>query len=230
MLRYGNASWIPMPALRLRYHTLEFGDHDIHLRTLRDRQQFQDQSGAAELLGISPASWPLFGVVWDSSKVLAALMLDFDIKGKRILEVGCGIGLSSLLLNLRLADITATDQHPDAGDFLEENTRLNHARDIPFVRTGWADELTSLGLFDLIIGSDLLYEPDHVPLLAAFIDQHAKPECEIIIVDPGRSWHARFSKRMVALGYAHRQHKPESEEGLEEPFRGQILRYRRQPA
>lgn len=217
-----------MAALRLRYHTLEFGEFDIHLRTLRDRQQFLDSDGAAELLGVSPASWSLFGVVWDSSRVLAGLMLDFDIRNKRILEVGCGIGLSSLLLNLRQADITATDQHPDAGPFLVENTLLNHARSIPFVRTGWADADSGLGLFDLIIGSDLLYEPDQVQLLAGFIDQHAKATCEVIIVDPGRSLHGRFSKRMVALGYSHQQHKPLADPGLQEPFHGQILRYNRQ--
>ncbi len=45
---------------------------------------------------------------------LALLMLDYDIKGKRILEMGCGIDLASLVLNSRRADITATDRHPQA--------------------------------------------------------------------------------------------------------------------
>ena len=58
------------------------------------------------------------------------------------------------------ADITATDFHPNAEAFLEENTRLNNGRKIPFVRTGWGDELTELGEFDQINGSDLVYEYD----------------------------------------------------------------------
>ena len=215
------------PPLRLRYHTLEIGEHDIHLRTLRDRQQFLDPNAEAEKLGISPASWPLFGVVWDSAIVLADYLLDFDIKNKRILEVGCGIGLSSLMLNLRLADITATDQHPEAGPFLAENVKLNHGRDIPFIRADWADATSSLGKFDLIIGSDLLYEPDQVELLAGFIQAHAKPQCVIILVDPGRGLHARFSKLLVSLGYSHSQHKPLKTSTLSQPFRGQILHYQR---
>ncbi len=215
------------PPLRLRYHTLEIGEHDIHLRTLRDRQQYLDRDAEAEKLGISAASWPLFGVVWDSAIVLADYMLDFDIKGKRILEVGCGIGLSSLMLNLRLADITATDQHPEAGNFLAENVKLNHGRDIPFIRAGWADAASSLGKFDLIIGSDLLYEPDQVEQLAGFIQEHAKPHCSIILVDPGRGLHARFSKLLVSLGYSHSQHKPLRSSELGQPFRGQILHYER---
>ena len=99
-----------MSVVRLRYHTIEFGELDIHLRTLRDNQQFSDDEGEAEALGISSAFWPLFGIVWDSGNVLAHLMVEYEIVGLRILEVGCGIALASLVLNHRLADITATAQ------------------------------------------------------------------------------------------------------------------------
>jgi len=216
-----------MPLLRFRYQTIEFGKVDIHLRTLRDRQEFLDADNVAEDLGISSAQWPLFGVVWESSEVLAQFMFDFEIAGKRILEVGCGIGLTSLMLNKRLADITATDYHPEVESFLLENIELNDGKVIPFYRTGWADEDCGLGKFDLILGSDLLYERGHVELLSAFIQQHANPECEIVLVDPGRGYHARFSKRMVNLGYVHSQSKPEQPNAESKPFSGQILRYSR---
>ena len=216
-----------MSSLRVRYQTLEFGDTDIHVQTLRDKQQYSDIDGVADKLGISSASWPLFGVIWPSSELLAQLMMDYVVDGKRILEVGCGIALASLVLNRRLADITATDHHPAVEGFLLENTRLNKDSDIPFTRIGWADEDSGLGEFDLIIGSDLLYERDHVDLLSDFIDQHARPHCEVIIIDPGRGNHPRFSKKMVTLGYAHSQTKPEGTDHLAQPFRGQILRYLR---
>lgn len=217
-----------MPPLRFRYQTVEFGKTDIHLRTLRDRQQFSDDDGEAEALGISSATWPLFGVVWDSGRVLARLMMEEKIEGRRILEVGCGIGLASLALNSREADITATDYHPEAEGFLRENASLNDDREIPFVRTGWADEDDDLGRFDLIIGSDLLYDRDHEELLSRFIDRHAAEHCNVIIIDPGRGRHARFSKKMEALGYRHTQHPPENPgEDLEKPFKGQVLRYAR---
>jgi ETFB lysine methyltransferase len=216
-----------MSSLRFRYQTIEFGKTDIHLRSLRDKQEFSDTDGAAEKLGISSAQWSLFGVVWPSSEVLAHLMFDFDIKNKRILEVGCGIALTSLMLNQRKANITATDYHPEAEAFLLQNTKLNDDEIVPFVRTGWADDVTNLGQFDLILGSDLLYEDEHAELLSSFIHQHAKTKCEVIIVDPGRGRHAGFSKKMVNLGYSHDQSKPKDTDYLDKEFKGQILRYKR---
>lgn len=215
-----------MTTLRLSYQTIEFGEVDIHVRTLRDNQQFLDTGGVAEALGISSASWPLFGIVWESGQVLAHFMFDYEIEGKRILEVGCGIGLTSLLLNYRHANITSTDYHPEAGSFLSENVQLNKGEVIPFIRTGWADADSGLGLFDVVVGSDILYEKEHVKLLSAFIEQHAKPHCEVILVDPGRGHHAPFSKKMLELGYVHSQIKPITDY-LEKPFSGQLLRYLR---
>ncbi len=216
-----------MSMLRFRYQTIEFGNVDIHVKTLRDKQQFSDVDGVAEKLGISSATWPLFGVVWDSSEVLANFMFEYNVAGKRILEVGCGIGLSSLVLNHRLADITATDYHPEAEHFLTENVRLNNGKVIPFIRTGWGDDESGLGEFDLIIGSDLLYERNHADLLSGFVNRHTKNRCEIILVDPGRGYQARFSRKMVDLGYVHEQSKPEKTDYLTKPFRGKILRYYR---
>ncbi len=214
-----------MTALRIRYQTLEFESADIHLRTLRDLQQFGEDEDAAVRLGVPLAGWPLFGVVWESSEVLAHLMDRYELRGRRILEVGCGIALSSLLLNSRHADVTATDHHPEAAHFLEQNTRLNGGPPIPFVRTGWGDEPSSLGRFELIIGSDLLYEPANVELLSSFIDQHAAAACEVLIVDPGRKLQNAFSKRMEQLGYAHSQLEPGNTDYLLNPFNGRILRY-----
>jgi predicted nicotinamide N-methyase len=216
-----------MSSLRIRYQTLEFGTTDIHVRTLRDRQQFADDDGVAAKLGISSATWPLFGIIWASGEILAHLMFDYAVEGRRVLEVGCGIALASLVLNHRLADITATDYHPEVEQFLLENAALNKDKKIPFIRTGWGDAASGLGEFDLVIGSDLLYERSHVKLLAGFIDQHARQHCEVILVDPGRGHHAPFSKKMVALGYSHSQRKPENVDYLPQPFPGQILHYHR---
>ena len=216
-----------MTKLRLSYQTVEFGKTDIHLCTLRNNQEFDDPEGVAEKLGISSATWPLFGIIWPSSVVLAHFIDDFDTDSKRILEVGCGMALTSLLLNKQNADITATDYHPEVQTFLDRNTLLNQDSDIAFERVDWADGNDDLGLFDLIIGSDLLYEDNHIDLLANFIEAHANPTCEVIIVDPGRGRKSKLSTRLIEFGFTSVHEKPVHTDYLDKEFKGYILKFAR---
>lgn len=216
-----------MTELRLCYQTVEFGKTDIHLCTLRNRQEFHDPTGIAEALGIGSALWPLFGVVWPSSVVLAHYVADFDTGSKRILEVGCGMALSSLLLNKQNADITATDYHPEVETFLQRNASLNGDADIEFERTGWADGNDSLGLFDMIIGSDILYENEHVELLANFINEHSTTTSVVIVVDPGRGRSNQLIREMLKFGYTSSRSKPVHTDYLDAEFKGHILKFER---
>ncbi len=215
-----------MLPLRIRYQTLEFNGVDIHLRTLRDLQQFGVDETTADN-EVPLASWPLFGVVWESGEVLAHFLEDHDVQGKRVLEVGCGIALASLVLNSRHADVTATDYNPEAQNFLAENVRLNGGRPIPFVHTDWAHQCPALGSFDLIVGSDLLYGPEMVEPLSTFINRHAARNCEVLIADPGRGLDQQFSSKMEQFGYTSNYITPKNTEYLLNPFKGHILQYRR---
>ena len=154
------------PGYRIKYSTLSIGAEDFHLCSLRDRQQFADHDGLAERAGISSATWPLFGQLWPAGEVLAQTLSGMAVQGLRILELGCGLGLTSLLLQRLGADITASDHHPLAGEFLLRNAALNELQPITYLNCDWAAYYRELGLFDLIIGSDLLYERDHPALLA----------------------------------------------------------------
>jgi predicted nicotinamide N-methyase len=210
---------------RLRYQTVEFDNTDIHLCTLRDLQEFYDPNGIAERLGIGSAVWSMFGVLWPSSLVLGHYISDYDTAGKRILEVGCGIALSSLLLNTQNEDITATDHHPETGLFLNRNALLNNSEIINYERTGWLEKTDKLGNFDLIIGSDLLYEDQHIKLLSNFIERHANASCEVILVDPGRGHKNKFSMQMENYGFSNSQIVPIHTKYLNAPFKGRILKY-----
>jgi predicted nicotinamide N-methyase len=216
-----------MAKLRYRFHSLEFGDTDIHLRTLRDNQQYDDPEGLAQKMGISSSSWPMFGVLYAAGEVLARTMQDYDITGLRILEVGCGIGLSSLVLNERLADITASDYHPEAEVFLQYNARLNNSRPIPFFRSAWGESCAGIAKFDLIIGSDLLYQPDHAGMLSGFINQHAKAACSVIIVDPQRGNGPSFCRHMNGFEFAHTRIRHEGNNAMTQPFNGHVLSFSR---
>jgi len=181
--------------------TYRIGAQDYRIRSLSDRQQYWDPDGRAEQAGISSATWPIFGVVWPSGIALAQEMSHFAFAGLKILEVGCGIGLSSLVLQRLGADITASDYHPLAEEFLRFNSNLNGLPPIKFHNAPWAGPNPLLGRFDLIVGSDLLYERGHPALLSGFLACHTESAARVILADPGRSRCGQFGSQMSAEVY-----------------------------
>jgi len=200
------------------------------IRSLSDLQQFDDPQQLAERCGISSATWPLFGVLWPSGLMLAEIMSTRDIAGLDILELGCGLGLASMIVNRRGGRITASDYHPLAAEFMAENTELNDMQTTRFKQCDWGKPVTGMGQFDLIIGSDLLYEPDHPQLLSRFIDVHARFGASVIIVDPGRRQMSKFRKHMSQLGYDSSNDVASARSMKEHHFKGNVTRYFRQAA
>lgn len=216
-----------MPGYATHIRTLRFGDLDYRIRSLVDVQQFADPDRLAERVGISSAQWSLFGHPWPAGQLLARTMADWDIAGKRILEVGCGLGLASLVLCRRGADVVASDFHPLAEVFLAYNAALNELPAVSYRTLHWNEPSDSLGMFDMIIGSDVLYERDHASLLATLLQRHAKPEAEVLITDPGRGNSATFTRGLAAQGFAVTEQRGALTAADMPPYRGRLLVYRR---
>lgn len=216
-----------MAGYKVRYQTITIGNTDYLIRSLLDRQQFCDPLGEAEKAGISSASWSLFGQVWPSARVLATMMDGYTLAGKRILEIGAGLGLASLVVHKRQGDMTASDCHPLSHVFLKENLLLNHLGPLPYQNGNWTTENPGLGKFDLIIGSDLLYERNQPAILAAFIERHAAVAAEVLIVDPNRGNRPSFRRAMAGLGYLYNESSADCTFADGEIYKGHVLHFRR---
>jgi predicted nicotinamide N-methyase len=203
------------------------GGEDLEIRSLLDRQQYADPDRAAELAGISPACWPLFGQIWPSSQRLAALMQTRTLVPGRSLEVGCGLALASLVVHRRGGDITASDCHPLTESFLLDNLRRNRLPEMKYRSGNWTRSNPTLGVFDLIIGSDVLYEPDHPRQLAGFIGLHTAGPGEVLIVDPNRGNRRDFIRRMDRLGFALIESSLDTVASDGTSFRGRLLHFTR---
>ncbi|GFZ97391.1 class I SAM-dependent methyltransferase [Dyella caseinilytica] len=216
-----------MPGYSTRNERVSIGGHIYRLRVLTDKQQFSDPDGHADRLGISSAQWSLFGQVWPSGRLLAQAMHRFDISQKRVLELGCGIGLASLVLQHRGADVVASDVHPLAEAFLAYNAALNELPALHYRQLRWNVPLPTLGHFDLIIASDVLYEIDHAELLAGVVKQHAYPKAEVLVTDPGRGHSNRFSRLLEMQGFTLEEKRCPMDDSDSPPFRGRLLHYTR---
>ena len=216
-----------MQGYQTRDETVTVSNNDYWIRSLKDRQQFYDHDQVAEDLGISSATWSLFGVVWPSSRILASTVCLLELEGRRVLEIGCGLALSSIVLHKMGVDITASDYHPLAKEFLDNNIHRNSLSPIKFETGNWEAENPLLGEFDLIIGSDVLYEPAHAENVSQFIDSHSGIDVEVVIVDPNRGNRASFTRNMIALGYIHHFERFDVQDQDDLNCKGRILHYHR---
>jgi predicted nicotinamide N-methyase len=203
------------------------GGGDLAIRSLLDRHQYFDPIGEAAAAGISPACWPLFGQLWPSAQKLADLMQAWQIDSSRVLEIGCGLGLASLVIHRRLGDVTASDCHPLAQAFLQANLRLNRLPAMKYLTGNWGRSNPALGRFDLIIGSDVLYERSHPVQLADFLEAHAAPQAEILIVDPNRGNRNAFKRRLRDYGFEFSEIALDTPLDDGSPYRGRVLRFQR---
>lgn len=216
-----------MPGYCTAIESVEVDGFVWQIERLSDRQQFADVDGASERAGISSATWSIFGQLWHSGWALAQLVATVPIAGSRILELGCGLALSSLVLARRGARITASDHHPLAPVFLAANARRNGVTAPLFVDLQWADPAPAAGRFDLIIASDVMYERGHAELLAGAIERLAQPHAQVIVTDPGRGQIGRLGRLLTAQGFAGSIAPIALGPTLEAPSGGRMLRYAR---
>ena len=216
-----------MPGYETQIVELSIGRSAFRICALRDRQQYHDPDGEAERTGISSAAWPIFGQLWPGGNALAEAAATMPIEGLRILEFGCGLALTSLVLKRRGADITACDIHPLAPEFLRINAELNGLPPISYRHAPWDADDPGLGRYDLLLGGDVLYERDHAPLVAGFVERHANPLARVVVGDPGRGHANALSRFLGAQGWSVTEQRCAMGANDTPPYRGRLLHYAR---
>ena len=105
---------------------------------------------------------PYWAELWPAAIALAAALPEVD--GLRVVELGAGLAVPSLVAAARGARVTATDWAQDAVDLLRENAARN-ALQLDAELWDWREPRADR--FDLALAADVLYERRNVePLLA----------------------------------------------------------------
>jgi predicted nicotinamide N-methyase len=127
---------------------------------------------------------PYWAELWPAATALAEALPDVD--GLRIVELGCGLGVPSLVAAARGAQVTATDWSEDAVELLRSNAvrnGLNLAAEVRDWRSPWPDR------FDLALAADVLYEQRNVePVL----DRLREVAPRALVGLAGRPYEAEF--------------------------------------
>jgi predicted nicotinamide N-methyase len=100
---------------------------------------------------------PYWAELWPAARALVEALPPVD--GVRLVELGCGLGLPSLVAAAKGASVTATDWSPDAIELLRENASRNGLElqaEVRDWREPWPER------FDLALAADVLYERRNV--------------------------------------------------------------------
>ncbi|HVB07004.1 MAG TPA: methyltransferase domain-containing protein [Acidimicrobiales bacterium] len=140
---------------------------------------------------------PYWAEVWPSALRLADSLPE-HLDGQRVVELGCGIGIPSLVAAARGAEVLATDWAEEALGLLARNAARN-GLNVEVARVDWAapTALIARAPFDLVIAADVLYEARNVAWLLALLPQLAT---HVLLADPGRD-HARDFHRAIVGRY-----------------------------
>jgi ETFB lysine methyltransferase len=144
---------------------------------------------------------PYWADVWPSARVLATHVAQMESKGRTLLELGCGAGLVASAAARAGFAVTATDYYEDSLQF----TRMNVGEVAPRAKiqtrlVDWRDFPKDLGTFDVVVASDVLYEPSYGTLVARAIAKTLAPRGTAWVADPGRLSAESFVEEARRLG------------------------------
>ena len=143
---------------------------------------------------------PYWADVWPSSIILAGKLLELDGAGRSALELGCGVGLSTLAATTAGFDVLSTDYYEDALDVTRANVFRNLGSRARTRLVDWRHFPHDLGRFDLVFASDVLYEKEYAELLPQILRASLVTGGGALIADPGRVAAPIFVESCARLG------------------------------
>jgi predicted nicotinamide N-methyase len=136
---------------------------------------------------------PYWAALWTSAVALAHDLSMRSLRGKRTLELGCGLGLPSIAAARAGGRVLATDWSEDAVQATADNAERNGV-EVETLKCSWAepDAIVERGPWPLVLASDVLYEQRNVDELLGLLPRLVDETGLILLADPGRVPAERF--------------------------------------
>ena len=134
---------------------------------------------------------PYWAELWPSSIGLARYCVEeVSLLGKKVLDLGCGLGLAGIAAAKAGAHVVFADYEADALQFARYNALSNLGAEvvdsrIEFQLVDWRCD--TIEPVDLVLGADLVYERRSFLPILNFLRQSLKTNGMAVFADPGRS-------------------------------------------
>lgn len=209
-----------MRSLSIKYPTIiqqrKLGDKVFVMECIRDLDEAIDlicreMTEEEKLDPFAEDLCPYFGILWPAAEALSKFLYKHPelIHKKSVLELGCGLGYPSLVATHLNAKVLATDFHPDVEAYFKRNCRHSNL-ECDYLRLNWREDKSDIGKFDVVMGSDVLYESKHAREVALGLIRFLKPQGRIILSDPGRAYLQHFVNAMKVEGFKETVHTLDS--------------------
>jgi predicted nicotinamide N-methyase len=180
---------LPAPLLDVVVRSVDLPGGRVYIVRPADWDLLRDEEGAAG----RPV--PYWARLWPSGEVLAlALTSSPPGPGTRVLELGCGLALPSIVAARAGADVLATDGSDDAVAFAAHCLALNEV-EATVARADWTtdgDQLVERGPFDLVLAADVLYTTANADEAVRLLPRLVEPNGAVRLADPDRAGGRRF--------------------------------------
>lgn len=153
---------------------LKIGDKVLKIVQIKDYEEYiLDQVDAGDP-DVTEA--PFWAKLWDASFLLAYFLGKQPVQpGRHLLEIGAGMGVVGIFAALCGHRITITDINEDALLFARANALLNGLHDVEIRKLDWSDPFETRQ-YDVIVGSEVVYDRRTYPLLVDFLRRSLTPE------------------------------------------------------
>jgi predicted nicotinamide N-methyase len=148
---------------------------------------------------------PYWAELWASAIALAHDVSMRALRGRRTLELGCGLGLPSIAAARAGGRVLATDWSPDAVLATATNAERNGV-ELETLRCSWAEPEAILARapWQLVLASDVLYEQRNVDELLDLLPRLVDEKGLVLLADPGRVPAERFLEAAAEGGWVMR--------------------------
>ena len=152
------------------------------------------------MLNLDPNTpFPFWAKLWPSSIALFDVLKAHPhlIQNKHVLEIGAGIGLPSLMLAPITKSIQISDYDKEAVALIQKNIEHLQLQNAEALRLDWNAIPENLQP-DVILLSDVNYDPGQFDVLISLIDKFMNQGCTIIISTPQRIMASPFVLKLEA--------------------------------
>jgi predicted nicotinamide N-methyase len=144
-------------------------------------------------------SIPYWTDLWPAAIGMSDFILENEtlFEQKRVIEIGCGLGLPSIVAAGVAKEVTMTDYLEDAIVFAKRNVALNNLKNINFELLDWRDIEVGHQKYDVILASDIAYEKRFFEQLPFALKAMMHYNSMAVLSEPGRAFAKDFVDGLI---------------------------------